>query len=199
MAWVDLATIIIPVAVTGLVAVLSARYGAQSAVEAAERQVQASIEIADNNNKAAEERIKAERLLQKREEIIETLYAHLQELEKQFLTVRTPHVGEDVRITQRNHGKFESKLGDTKDYFESRALWLDEETVQAIRKLLSDYLAHIGGINNLVYSGDERDFIPGNKEHYEATEKLNRWAQDRYPELQKIIERGLKSDLGIET
>lgn len=198
VTWIEIAAIVVPVIVTGIVAVLSSRYGAKSAVEAAERQVDASVRIAKQNNEAAEERIKTQRLLHKREEIAETLYGHLQALETLFLGVYTPVEGESVDSVREEHQAFENRLGTTRDYFESKALWLDEESRKVIEKILFDYLSHIGQINMAVLDMPTTEITPGSQAHRDATKPLQDWAMNEYPQMKRTVEKNLKSVLGMD-
>ena len=65
---------------TGAVALVSAFIGARSALKAADRQVQATLEATDRSNTAARERERYEASRQKREEIVSELYASRQDL-----------------------------------------------------------------------------------------------------------------------
>lgn len=197
MPWPELAGIMVPVIVTGVVAIFSARYGAKSSIDAAERQVRASIEVANKNNQAALQRIQYERLIHKREETIEELYAGLRDLDRKFFSVRNPVLGASIEDKQRTSQEFEQLLGEVRSHFDRRAIWLDDRTTHAIDQLLSDYLGHIGYLNMTIYPTNVENFVPGGSEYQGALMKLDKWAEETYPELEKTIENGLKSSLGI--
>lgn len=143
------------VLITGVVGVFSARYGAKSSIDAAERQVRAALEVAEKNNRAALERIQYERISQKRGEIISELYAALKDMRRNFRCVGIPITGVPFEDQKRANSEFEDKVSEVMSYHDKNGIWLDTESSQATekllgKKLLGKYLDILGEYNVLM-------------------------------------------------
>ncbi|MBA2375409.1 MAG: hypothetical protein H0V75_04640 [Rubrobacter sp.] len=200
MTWTQVIGQLITVGITGLVAILSARYGAKSSIDAAERQAKASLEVTEKNNQAALKRIQYERTHQRREEAIAELYARLKELERTFLSVSTKVVGEDVLVDKRaDSQELERILSETRNSLDKDTLWLTPDSVEGVDKLLSKYLAHIGWFNLILY----RELLVlgegtvAEKEYDEALNELSDWFHGEYPSIEKEITKSFKRSLNI--
>lgn len=201
MTWPQVIGQIATILITGGVAVLSARYGARSSLGAAERQVQAALEIAEKNNVAALERFRYERIHQKREQVIGELYAALRDLHRRFSSVTTRFVtGEfarDIAEKQTDSFKFEKKLNEVRNYYDRHALWLEARPSEAIDELLFEYTKVIGTFNMTVYWGEGED-TPTEVEYDEALEKLNEWAFGECLILDHSVTEGFRKSLNLD-
>jgi hypothetical protein len=205
MTWPEVISQIAAVLITGVVAVLSARYGAKSSLDAAERQVRAALDVAEKNNRAALERVQYERTRQKREEIIEELYAGLRDLERDFLGIAVEGVYETPEVTLEAARKklrtFAERRGAVEKYHDSRAIWMDQRASQAVDNLVKQYGDLEGIFMTAIYpitvDADGKTKV-GKVDEYkiaEARKKLRRWFHKEYPKLNETIRTSLQDSL----
>ena len=195
MSWPEVVSQGVPVLITGVVAVLSARYGAKSTIGAAERQVQASLEVTQQNNQAALDRFYRERALLKREEILGILYAELKTLHRAFLNVAMSRFHDRLDTISEGFEEFTAKHKEVRDYHDRHALWLDPKPSTTVEELLDRYRELIMGDfhNQLLMcrtDGDIGRLKPARRE-------LHRWALEEYPTFDKSITEGFKASLNL--
>jgi hypothetical protein len=195
MTWPEAVSQVVPVLITGVVAVLSARYGARSSIGAAERQVRASLEVAQQNNEAALNRIYRERTVLKREEILGTLYAELKTLHRACLNVALQRFHDRLDTISERFEVFMAEHKEVREYHDRHALWLDPMSSLAIEELLDRYRELVMGDfhTQLIMCRTDADISRLSP----ARSELHRWAREEYPTFQKTITEGFKASLNL--
>lgn len=197
MTTAELISQVFIVLITGIVGVLSARYGAKSSVDAAERQVRAALEVAEKNNRAALEQVSYGRVLQKREEVVSELYAGLKDFERKFMSlhIRVSNADTYERRT-KDSIDFEHALGVARDYYDKNALWLSPESSQAVDSLLTRYLSLVGYVNIFIFFVEGED--PSKEDEYQkAREKLEQFAYQEYPAIEEALSQGFRDSINV--
>lgn len=191
--WLSVLLILAPAIIVGVTSVLSSRYGAKSVVDAAEKQVNATLEATDKNNQASLERVRHERIVEKQQEIAGELYGQFRDLVEQISDeINSVHYpSQDSRRPQSFAS--ENKYGEVRAYFARHSLWLDSNSYELYDNALSQMLGLIGMLNMALYDpgvqeDSRKEILHDTKERY--------WSEE-FKELDASLRNGLKASVGL--